>query len=605
MHTLGVAWLGLTILTASPAAAQIVPSPPAQATSPRDRVPPPQVGTSALKGRVIDAASAAPVARARVRIQGGGGPRPSTWTDSAGRFAFTSLPAGPYSLVVEKSTYMAGRYPEAGRTIRSNLKPLALTEGEILDNVTVMMYHGGSISGRVVDAHGDPVEAARVGVMRLVSGRSPLSQNQSSTNDLGEFRLARLEPGNYILFVSPQRNEMFRSEEPFIAGGLADQPPALPLPTYFPSALSIDQAQPIAVARGESITGVEVALSEGYTGTITGSVVTSDGQPVTNGYVSSRMIMKGAPEGVSDAGGAGLRSDGTFRMQLPPGDYSIEARMNQQQVPGQPYRVDAERSGVARVSVAPSSVENVTIVVGRGATASGRIVFEGATPAPPIPKQPIYLPFYNASGQTCRGGQPQVAADWTFRMEGLTGTCSGVQTTVFGKWTLKAVMHGGENLLERLVTFEPGQNLSDVQLIFTDKRTELTFQVSDERGQLTRDYVAIVFPVEKARWTEGFRYVRTYAPVSQEVWALRMASMGSAANALPPTALEQMGRELLLGLPAGDYYVVAVDDIEAEASRDPRVLEQLMSSATRVTVSDDAPNQMVLRRLKLSDVVTR
>jgi hypothetical protein len=82
-----------------------------------------------------------------------------------------------------------------------------------------------------------------------------------------------------------------------------------------------------------------------------------------------------------------------------------------------------------------------------------------------------------------------------------------------------------------------------------------------------------------------------------------MATLGSAASTLPANMLEQMRREILLGLPAGDYYVVAVDDIEPEASRDPRVLEQLMSSASRVTVSDDAPNQMVLRRFKLSEVV--
>jgi Carboxypeptidase regulatory-like domain len=594
----GVAWLGVTILTACPAAAQIPTSPPAQATPPRDRVPPPRVGTSGLKGRVIDAATGAPVARARVRIQGGGGPRPSVLTDSSGRFAFGGLPAGPYSLTADKSTYMAGRYPEAGRSIRSNMKALMLAEGEVVDNVTVSLFHGASISGRVVDAHGDPVESATVRVMPLVAGRTTTARGGSSTNDLGEFRLARLEPGSYLVLVS-QRNQMMGPEEPIAAG----QPSAQPLPTYFPNALSIDQAQPITVARGESISGIEVALAEGYAATVIGSVVTSDGQPVANGFVNARMTVKGIPEGVSDGSGVGIRSDGTFRMQLAAGDYSIDAHINQPFVPGQAYRPDTERFGSARMSLAPSSVENVTIVVGRGATATGRIVFEGATSAPPIPKQPIYLPFNNSDGQNCRSGQPQIAADWTFRIEGLAGVCSGVQTTTFGRWTLKAVMHNGENLLERQVTFETGQSLSDVQLIFTDKRTELTFQVSDERGQATRDYVAIVFPVDKARWTGSPRYLRTYAPVPQEIMASRMATLGSAASTLPANMLEQMRREILLGLPAGDYYVVAVDDIEPEASRDPRVLEQLMSSASRVTVSDDAPNQMVLRRFKLSEVV--
>src|SRR5262245_3950737 len=117
MSAVVVVLLGVVIVTATPAAAQIsgqVAGTTQVPTAPRDRVLPPPTGTSGLKGRVIDAATGAPVARARVRIQGGGGgPRPSAWTDSAGRFTFTDLPAGPYSLTLEKPTYMMGRYPDA------------------------------------------------------------------------------------------------------------------------------------------------------------------------------------------------------------------------------------------------------------------------------------------------------------------------------------------------------------------------------------------------------------------------------------------------------------------------------------------------------------
>ena len=167
-------------------------------------------------------------------------------------------------------------------------------------------------------------------------------------------------------------------------------------------------------------------------------------------------------------------------------------------------------------------------------------------------------------------------------------------------------MQGGENLLERKITFEPGQSLRDVQLVFTDKRTDLSFRVSDERGESTREYVAIIFPTDKSRWSDNTRYLRTYAPPSRELLDSRMATWGSVTGATPaPAGLEQMRRESVIGLPAGDYYVVAVDDIEAEASRDPRLLEQLAASATRVTLSEDAPNEVALRRFKLSELVTR
>jgi 3-oxoacyl-ACP reductase-like protein len=144
-----------------------------------------------------------------------------------------------------------------------------------------------------------------------------------------------------------------------------------------------------------------------------------------------------------------------------------------------------------------------------------------------------------------------------------------------------------------------------VQLIFTDKQTELTFQVSDERGELTREYVALVFSTDKARWTEGQRYVRTYAAVPSDVLASRMASSATNGGSRPAAALEQMRREQIVGLPAGEYYAVAIDDIEMESSRDPRVLEQLVSSATRVTVSEDSSSTVTLRRFKLAELLPR
>src|SRR5450759_322680 len=99
------------VLRASAAGAQ-APQQPA-----RDRpLPPPQVGTGAIKGRVVDGQSGAAVARARVRLVGlsQGAQRPSILTDDSGTFAFTTLPAGTYSIQVDKSTFLAGRYPEGG-----------------------------------------------------------------------------------------------------------------------------------------------------------------------------------------------------------------------------------------------------------------------------------------------------------------------------------------------------------------------------------------------------------------------------------------------------------------------------------------------------------
>ena len=95
---------------------------------PRDRLPPQRIGTSTLKGRVTDGVTGSPIERARVRI-GAGGPRPSVMTDASGAFVIAGLPAGAYTLSVDKASYQSTSYPDRGRGMRSISKPLILQDG--------------------------------------------------------------------------------------------------------------------------------------------------------------------------------------------------------------------------------------------------------------------------------------------------------------------------------------------------------------------------------------------------------------------------------------------------------------------------------------------
>jgi hypothetical protein len=558
---------------------------------------PPRFGTAALTGRVVDGATGAAIARARVRIVGGPGARPSVLTDASGAFAFTNLPAGGYTLMAEKSTYLAARHPAPGRTVRSAPRPLLLRDGEALDGVTVAMFRGGAIAGRVLDAHGDPMEYADVRVMRVAgAGGRPMGVGGNSSNDLGEFRISRLEPGRYLLMVVPRRTSQ---EEPVPDA----QPPAQPLPTYYPGVLALDQAQPITLDRGQTISGLDIVLAEGTPAIVTGTVLTSGGEPVTAGaFVSARGIVKDLPGFVDSGGSAGVRPDGTFRLSLAPGEHRIEARVNQPSQGGPP-RPETEQFGVVRVAVTAGGAEAVSIVVGRGATASGRVIFEGTIPVPSVPEQ--YRPqlFMSETGE-CRSGRTQFAADWTFRVEGLSGTCSAPPSVGLGGWTLKELLHEGENLLEQPLTFEPGQELRNLQVVFTDKRTELTFRVVDEQGQRTREYVAIVFPASAERRSQFSRYVRTYVPPSLELMMMQSAMRGRGmpppATSASPRGARLPPREAIGGLPPGDYYAVALDDIETDAVRDPAVMERLIPGATRISLPEGGTADVALRRVKLN-----
>jgi hypothetical protein len=603
--------LGFIAIGGSGAGAQTVvggvvgaPFPPSvQGQPPRDRPPaPPRVGTAAIKGQVVDGVTGNPIPRARVRLLNNPAQKPAVLTDADGAFAFTGLPAGPYSVMAEKSTFLAGRYPEVSRSIRAASQPFLVRDGQAVQ-IAIPMFRGGVITGRVVDAHGDPVDVAQVRVLRVQRGGRPVTAGQAQTNDLGEYRVPRLQPGRYVVQVRPSMQPQGGLQDP----NVNEVPLPQPVPTYYPSVQALSEAQAVTVGRGETVPGMDMMLAEGVPTLITGTVLRSDGEPIAAGSISTRFTGPDSAFGFDSGGGTGIRPGGSFRLMLPPGEYTFDA-----QVPtriGTGVGPTEQLFGTVRVTVGASPIEEVAIMVGRGATATGKIVFEGTSSLPTPNPSPTRIPLYNPSGPGCRPAELTVAADWTFKIEGLNGTCGAQPGSVFGQWTLKAFTVRGRNLIDETMTFENGQAYSEVQVVVTDRRTLMDLRVSGDDGQPTRDYVAIAFPVAKEKWTSPMlRPVRTYVPppTSMMMFGGQQRAESSPSGATAPPQM-MGGRaappERFVGLTPGDYYVLAIDDIQFEDSQDPGVLEKLATSAVRVTLTDEAPLEVPLRRFSFAELM--
>jgi len=565
-----------------------VPLTPPVLIPPRDRPPEARMGTGSIAGRVIDGTTGRPLARARVRLTSGGQPaRGPVLTDADGAFVFSALPAGSHNLVADRNGYLTASFPE-NRSMRTRNRPLLVGASETRD-VVILMFRGASISGRVMDAYGEPVDGAMVMAHSTArSGRGGF-RGQAQTNDLGEFRIPRLMPGRYVVNVRVQSGYQ---NDP------GDQPLPQSLPTYYPGTLLRDKAQVINVSRAQAIGGLELTLVEGLPSIVNGMVVALGGEQFSGGSVTARAVRDYA--GLD--GGGQIRPDGSFRFQLPPGEYYLEARLRPG-VPNQPpppgTRPENDLFGTARLNVGGGGYESVAIVVGKGATASGRITFEGTTPAPSSPGT-ARTPIYPMEAQFCQGGQAMIAADWTFKVEGLFGTCSGAMRPNYGAWMVKSVTFRGRNVMDESFTFEPGQHYGDVQIVLTDRRSEVLLRVSDEAGQITREFVAIAFPTDRSRWANYPRYVQAFSPTPQvPPAAYRPNSPPTGLAGLPLIA--PSGR--ITGLPPGEYYIIAVDDIEFEDTMDPEVLGKLATSASRIVVNDEAPVEANLQRQALADVV--
>src|SRR4030095_7246672 len=86
--------------------------------------------------------------------------------------------------------------------------------GQALDDISIVLQKGAVISGKVLDQKGEPVTDARVMALRRITppGASTAPprlipapmQGPQQTNDIGEYRVSGLPPGEYFLAASPR-----------------------------------------------------------------------------------------------------------------------------------------------------------------------------------------------------------------------------------------------------------------------------------------------------------------------------------------------------------------------------------------------------------------
>src|SRR5215472_5857183 len=192
----------IVLSSAMYAAAQAPPPqlPPGFAQPSRDTSA--KTGTAIIRGHVFDAASGQPLHKAQVRLQS-----PElrdnrlVTTDANGAYEFKDLAAGRYNLSAGKGSFVGLSYGQT-RPFEPG-KPLEVRNAQLLEKVDFSLPRGAVITGRVVDELGEPVADVQVAAMRYqyVQGQRRLvtGGRTSSTNDIGEFRIFALAPGQYVI----------------------------------------------------------------------------------------------------------------------------------------------------------------------------------------------------------------------------------------------------------------------------------------------------------------------------------------------------------------------------------------------------------------------
>ena len=163
-------------------------------------------GTAMIIGQVLTGDAGTPVRRARVNLSGqelrG---QKAAMTDDEGRFVFTLLPAGRYTVNATKTGYVTMAY--GAKAPGRAGTPIQLADGQKLETKAMSLPKGGVVTGTVLDEHGEPAPGTTVRAMRQVirTGEKRLeSAGTDTTDDRGQYRIYGLLPGQFVVYAQPR-----------------------------------------------------------------------------------------------------------------------------------------------------------------------------------------------------------------------------------------------------------------------------------------------------------------------------------------------------------------------------------------------------------------
>lgn len=525
-------------------------------------------GSAIVTGVVVADDNGRPVGRALVTVKGVAPAFAAVAsTDADGRFALTGLPAGDITMTATKTTYLTA-YFGAHDPIRGPAVPVTIATGAPLD-VKLRLIRGAVIAGVVTGTTGRPQAGTLVsanlsrlvgGTRRLVGG--PVGHG-GLTDDKGRYRIWGLAPGEYVVQATPidaQSSARAIGDVDLQAAGTTPTMREVRFaPVYYPGAIDASEAAVVPLQAAQERDGIDVALRPIATADVRGVLTGIDGQPAGQATVA----LDGALDHfttISDSGGRFA-----FR-SVAPGRFALTARGS-----GRPQTSSSTPSAEdlwawLDISVSGDSLDNLALSLQRGMTAAGRIVFEGSSQVNAAQAVVTLTPAGDRTG-TAKASQGHATADGRFTISDLAPGTYAIRAAYTGSagpsgpWLAKSVLSQGQDLLDGTLSVAPGQDVTDVSVVFSDRQTELRGTFYDSAGHPVPGYDVVVFATDRRFWTPGSRRVQHLL-------------------------LGRDGHFDFDNLPAGDYLLAAVTHADADDLADPDWLDAVAPLALHVTLAD-------------------
>lgn len=466
----------------------------------------------------------------------------NTHTDEEGNFAFSDVEPGTYQLGAEHQGFINGLY---GRHPDMNGDSVIVGEGQAVGKLVVRLEPQAVLAGRVTDEYGDPVVNVPVSVTRAprpgaVGNTGPGAR--ANTNSLGEFRIAGLAAGAYILAVRPTG--------PLTTAELA----ALPLPdrpemrhpvTYYPNSLDPAAAKPIVVESGAEVTGLDVKLQKTAVfqirGTMTGLPAAPQGAVARPAIVM--LYPAKSPDGMTQpAGSAYVRPNGDFTIAgVLPGPYLLTARST----PSNGNRMSA---GALQVEVKDQHLDGLHVALEPAKDVQATVTWEKPTSVRLsglfINLQSVY-PIGSMSSSEPRGDTSMVFHN----VLGVPYKVSNVSLPPGCFCFLKSLSYGGRDISESGADLTTGLPLA---IVLSSSAAIVEGTVVDRQGKPAGGAAFVLVPKDssRAKIRTGFT--------------------------------DDNGKFYFENNPPGEYRLLAWEDVDTSMLTDASFLAQFESSGTAV-----------------------
>ncbi len=516
-----------------------------------------QTEKATLTGVVTRIGTGDPLTKAQLRLtpwdRGGNQQTITATTDSGGRFVLADVVPGKYRLLITRNGYVRQEY--LAKRPGGRGRGLELAAGEDKE-LPILMSPAPTISGRVFDMDGEPLANVTVEALEPrygSDGKKTLVQTKRGvTNDLGEYRLFWLTPGDYFLSATRNGNRSNSNLEVYV-------------PVYYPNVTDAGSAAALTLSSGNDLPGVDLTFRPVRSVAVSGTVFdTTTGEP-------ARGVALGIyrNDGLSRAVRTGARTDSEGRFELrgvTSGSLVIRASFG-------PSRDRYETA--LPIEVSGADVRDLVLMIGPGLAIEGQLYFEGTAPgavSTTIPDDAgvtVFLRQAENSVLTMPSATPDESGKFTLENVPV-GAYQLWVTGLDPNYYVKRALLGSEEIPDSLVVVDARSTLA------------LSVLISPNAGVLD----GTVTGLDEDTFGSARVVLVPEARLRRRTILYRIS------------AVDETGRFSMSGIVPGDYTIFAWEELEGSVYFDPDFIRRFETEGEPVRIEEGSNPSVTVRVAK-------